>query len=90
MSAPGLDHQEAARLGDLKTEGWTALREKRHADYLAAAAELKYACEAFRLRHFPKAREVFVVCDRMIGQPLSVFRRTPSGRVVLVHEEPRP
>lgn len=85
-----LEASALARLGDLKTEGWAALREQRHADYLATARELEAACEEFRRRHFPKAREVFVVCDRMIGQPLSVFRRTPSGRVVLVHEEPRP
>lgn len=28
------------------------------------------------------------VRTRTIGQPLSVYRRTPTGRVVLVHEEP--
>ncbi len=85
MTATAVD--ELTRLGDLKTAGWTALREQRHADYLATAAELAEACEAFRRLHFPRAREVFVVCDRAIGQPLSVYRRTPTGRPVLVHEE---
>ena len=78
---------EMRRLGDLKTRGWVAVREHRRADFLALAAELREGCEALRRAHFPKAREVVVVCDSSIGQPLSVYRRTPSGHPVLVHEE---
>ena len=76
------------RLADLKTSGWVATREHRVVDFLAIAAELRDACEDFRRRYFPKAREVFVVCDRELGQPLTVYRRTPSGRAVLVFAEP--
>lgn len=83
----GFTADELARLADLKTAAWTAVHEERPKDFLTLADELRDACEDFRRRHFPKAREVFVICDRRIGQPLSIYRRTPTGRPVLVYEE---
>lgn len=83
----GFASDELARLADLKTAAWTAVHEQRPKDFLTLADALGDACEDFRRRHFPKAREVFVICDRRVGQPLSIYRRTPTGRPVLVYEE---
>ena len=83
----GFTADELGHLADLKTAAWTAVHEQRPKDFLTLADELREACEDFRRRHFPKAREVFVICDRRIGQPLSIYRRTPTGRPVLVFEE---
>ena len=75
------------RMADTKTRAWLAVHDQRHKDFLTLADELGDLCEDFRRRYFPKAREVFVICDRRIGQPLSVYRRTPTGRPVCVYDE---
>lgn len=75
------------RMADTKTQAWLAVRETRPKDFLTLAADLDALCEEFRRRYFPRAREVFAICDRRIGQPLSVYRRTPTGRTALVYEE---
>lgn len=77
------------RLADLKTQAWAAVREHRPKDFLALASTLEAECEEYRAEHHPDAREVFVVCDRAIGQPLSVYARTADDHVLLYEEARR-
>jgi hypothetical protein len=85
----GIEEYQMAQLralGDLKTECWQIVRDGKVRDFLAASKRLEALCEEFRAAHFPDARELFVICDHTIGQPLSVYVRTADG-VVAVFED---
>ncbi|MBO9524308.1 MAG: hypothetical protein J7518_22450 [Nocardioidaceae bacterium] len=82
-----LDPNLLTAMADLKTAFWKAVHEQRHFDSLDRARELKAVCESFRRLHAPETREVFVTCDREIGQPLTVLAWDAQGDAVVLFEE---
>ena len=86
--------EDRARLAILKTRHHQAFRAfgadptSDNGDAITAASvELDEACEAYRLAHFPNALAVFVICDRDIGQPLSIWAVYPTGPECVFEEE---
>lgn len=80
-------HMAARALGAAKTDLWRLVRASEVKAAIEQGQVVERGCEDFRRRFFPRAREVVVTCDHEIGQELSVFTRTATGRARLVYEE---
>lgn len=73
-------------LGVLKTRAWQAVRAfgadptRDNADAVTVAGrELDEACDRYRAAHFPNALGLFALCDRDLGQPLTIWAVYPTG-----------